>query len=131
MVTQDMVDDFLSQQALAIVGVSRNNPNKWGNFAFRELRAKGYRMFIVHPNGGMIEGMQSYKSLAELPQKVDGVVIVVSPQQTEIVVQEAHASGIHRIWMQPGAESQAAIQFCEQNGMSVIHDLCIMVQASR
>jgi len=30
--------------------------------------------------------------------------------------------------MQPGSESEKAIEYCIQNGMEVVHGVCIMVQ---
>jgi predicted CoA-binding protein len=129
MVTKAMIDDFISQRSLAIVGVSRKDKNKFGNNAFRELKEKGYELTLVHPSGEIIEGQQSYPSLKDLPVKVDGVVVVVPPDQTEKVVREAHEAGINRVWMQQGAESQAAIQYGEENGMSVIHGRCILMFA--
>jgi len=53
----------------------------------------------------------------------------VPPAETEQVVQEAAAAGIRRVWMQQGAESEAAIRFCEEHGMSVVHGECILMFA--
>jgi len=33
--------------------------------------------------------------------------------------------------MQPGAESEEAIKFCEEHGISVIHGLCVMLESLR
>lgn len=128
MTTQALIDDFLAQQTLAVVGVSRRG-GKYGNMAFRDLTEKGYQVYIVHPSGDVIEGVRTYPSVKDLPPEVSGLVLVISPDQTEVVVQEAHAMGIQRIWMQPGAQSQAAIRYCEENGMSVIHRECVMMHA--
>lgn len=128
MVTKAMIDDFISQRSLAIVGVSRKG-NKFGNSAFKELKAKGYELTLVHPSSEIIEGQQSYPSLKDLPQKVGGVLVIVPPAETEKVVRDAHEIGIERVWLQQGAESQAAIQYCEQNGMSVIYGHCILMFA--
>ena len=128
MVTKAMIDDFISQPSLAIVGVSRKG-NKFGNNAFKELKAKGYKLYLVHPSAEIIEGQQSYPSLKALPQAVGGVLVVVPPAQAEKVVREAHESGIKRVWLQQGAESQAAIQYGEQNGMSVVYGKCILMFA--
>jgi predicted CoA-binding protein len=129
MVTKTMIDDFISQPSLAIVGISRKGGNKFGNSAFKELKTKGYQLFIVHPSGEVIEGQQSYQSLKDLPQKVGGVLVVVPPAQAEIVVKEAHEAGINRVWLQQGAESQVAIQYCQQNGMNVVCGQCILMHA--
>jgi hypothetical protein len=60
---------------------------------------------------------------------VDGVLIVVPPTQTEKIVRAAGAAGIKRVWMQQGAESEAAIQFCKENGISEVHGECILMFA--
>lgn len=128
MVTKAMIDDFISQHTLAIIGVSRK-ANKFGNIAFKELKAKGYQFYLVHPSGEVIEGERSYTSLKDLPAKVGGVLVSVPPAKAEEVVREAHEEGIYRIWLQQGAESRATIQYCQQNGMSVIHGQCILMFA--
>jgi predicted CoA-binding protein len=123
-----MIEDFISQRSLAIVGVSRKG-NKFGNNAFKELKTKGYKLSLVHPSGEIIEGQQTYPSLKALPEKVGGVLVVVPPAQAEKVVGEAHEEGIDRVWLRQGAESKATIQYCEQNGMSVIYGKCILMFA--
>jgi uncharacterized protein len=126
MTTQAAVNDFVSQKELAIVGVSRKKA-KFGNFALRELRTKGYKLFPVHPEAEMIEGEKCYHTLSELPEPVGGLLVVVPPAATEQVVREAAAAGIPRVWMQQGAESPAAIKFCEDNGIKTIHGECILM----
>jgi predicted CoA-binding protein len=123
-----MIDDFISQRSLAIVGVSRKG-NKFGNNAFKELKTKGYKLSLVHPSGEIIERQQTYPSLKALPEKVGVVLVVVPPTQAEKVGREAHEEGIDRVCLQQGAESKAAIQYCEQNGMSVIYGKCILMFA--
>jgi hypothetical protein len=129
MITKATIDDFLAQRTLAIVGVSRTDKNKFGNTAFKDLKEKGYKMFIVHPSGEVIEGEKSLTSFKELPEPVGGVLVVVPPIQAERVVREAHEAGIRRIWLQQGAESKDAIQYCQENGMSVVYGKCIMMFA--
>jgi hypothetical protein len=129
MVTKAMIDDFISQPSLAIVGVSRKGGNKFGNSAFKELKSKGYQLYLVHPSAETLEGERTYPNLKALPQGVGGVLVIVPPAQTEKVVQEAHEAGIDRVWLQQGAESQVAIQYCQQNGVSVVYGHCILMYA--
>jgi hypothetical protein len=68
-----------------------------------------------------------YRSLAELPLKPEVVDIVVPPAITEDIVRQCAALGITRVWMQPGAESEAAIQLCLDHGIAVVWDQCAMV----
>jgi predicted CoA-binding protein len=127
MTPQTAIDEFIAQDTLAVVGVSRDR-RKFGNIVYRDLRDKGYRVLAVHPNHDTVEGDPCYPDLASLPERVDGIVVVVPPHVTEQIVREANAADIRRVWLQPGAESAAAIRYCEEHGISVIADECIMVQ---
>jgi len=128
MTSKAAVADFVSQRKLAVVGVSRKKM-KFGNLAFRELKRKGYKLFPVHPHAEQLEGERCYASLAALPEPVDGVLVIVPPAQAEQVVREAAAARIRRVWLQQGAGSPAAIRFCEDNGISVVHGECILMFA--
>ena len=129
MTSKAAVDDFVSQKTLALVGMSRQS-KKFGNYAFRELTQRGYRVFPIHPVAENIEGEKCYPSLSQLPETVGGVVAVVPPAQTEKVVRDAAAAGIKRVWMQQGAGSPDAIRFCQENGISEVHGECILMFAS-
>jgi predicted CoA-binding protein len=96
MTSRGVVDDFVSQRKLAVVGVSRKRM-KFGNLAFRALRGKGYKLFPVHPFAEGIEGGRCYPSLSMLPEAVDGVLIIVPPAQAEQVVRAAAAAGIRAV----------------------------------
>jgi uncharacterized protein len=122
------ISDFLAQRTLALVGASRNG-KKFGNAALRELRAKGYTVHPVHPSAETIDGVCCWPSLAALPEPVGGVLTVVPPAETEKVVAAAHAAGIGRVWMQQGSESDAAIRFCAEHGVAVVHHECVLMFA--
>jgi predicted CoA-binding protein len=128
MTTKAAVSDFLAQRTLAVVGASRKG-TKFGNTAYKELKAKGYKVIPVNPHAEIIEGDPCYPNLSALPEAVDGVLIVVPPSETEKVVRDAAQAGIRRVWMQQGAESQAAIRFCEERDISAIHGECILMFA--
>lgn len=129
MTTRASIDDFLKQRTIAVVGASRDT-KKFGTLLFRELKAKGYKAFPVNPHAETIEGDPCYPSLKALPVKVDGAAIVVPPAEAERVVREAAEAGISRVWLQQGAESPAAIEFCETHNISVVHGECMMMYAS-
>jgi predicted CoA-binding protein len=128
MTRSSAVNDFISQRKLAVVGLSRGG-KKFGNFAYRELKSKGYQLFPIHPEAETLEGDRCYRSLSTLPEPVDGVLIVVPPSQTEQVVREAATAGIPRVWMQQGAQSFGAIRFCQDHGISAVYGECILMFA--
>ena len=128
MTTRSSVQDFLSQPVLAVVGASRD-PRKFGNSIYRELKAKGHHVLPVNPHAETVDGDPCYPSLAALPEKPGGIIIVVPPAETEKIVREAAAAKITRVWLQRGAESPDAIAYCAANGIQVISGECILMFA--
>lgn len=122
------ISDFLAQKSLALAGVSRSGKG-FGNAVLKELRSKGYDILPVHPEASEIQGISCNSNLKEIADKVEGLVVVVPPEQTERLVAEAAETGIKRIWMQQGSESQAAIDACKKHGIQVIHGECILMFA--
>jgi predicted CoA-binding protein len=122
------VRDFVSQKRIALVGISQKG-NKFGNIAFKELRKKDYELFLIHPTAKEMDGFPCYPNLRSLPEQTDGVLISVHPDKTEDVVKDALEAGIKRIWMQQGSESEQAIKYCEDHGLSVVHGECILMFA--
>ena len=122
------IEEFLAQPVLAVVGVSRDS-KKFGSKVYKDLRRKGYQTFAVNPNVHVIGDSPCYPSLQALPERVDGVVFVVPPGETEKMVQEVAEVGIRRVWMQQGSESQDAIRFCEEHNISVVAGECILMFA--
>jgi len=128
MTTRIAVDDFLGQHKLAVVGVSRSGKG-FGYAAWRALAEKGYEALPVNPGTESIGGTRCYAKVADLPRDVGGLVIVVPPAQTEQVVREAAEAGIRRVWIQQGAESEAALEFCREHGIEAVSRECILMFA--
>jgi predicted CoA-binding protein len=128
MVSRADIDDFMAQERLALVGASRSGKG-FGNAILQELGKRGYRIFPVHPEADEVRGVPCVRSLAELPEPVGGVVLVVPPRETEKLVREAAEAGIPRVWMQHGSSSDEAVRFCEEKGLRVIHGECLLMYA--
>jgi len=126
MTTRTSIEGVLSQKVLAVAGAS-NNPNKFSHGAYKELKARGYRVLPVNPNAQTIDGDTCYASLQALPEKVGGLVVVTQPAVTEQLVQEAVSLGIKNIWLQQGSESLEAVQFCQEHGINLVSGECIMM----
>ncbi|HSL23542.1 MAG TPA: CoA-binding protein [Vicinamibacterales bacterium] len=122
------VREFFALRTLAFVGASRNS-KKFANMAYRDLRAKGYTLIPVNPHAESIEGDRCYPSLTALPQPVEGAVIMVPPSEAASVVRDAAAAGIRRVWLQQGAESPAALDLCDREGISAVAGECVLMFA--
>ena len=122
------IEEFLQSRSLAVIGVSADE-RKYGTKVWRDLRAKGYSVNGVNPHLEQLDGEKIHPNLRSLPEVPEGLILVVPPRISEDIVKEAHMLGIRRIWMQPGAESEKAIQFCREHQIDVIHSQCVMIQS--
>ncbi len=119
MTMQDKIDTFLAGRRFAVVGASRDRA-KYGNKVLRAYLQNDLEVVPVNPNSQEIEGRRSFPDLKSLPDSVDGVSIITPPDVTEQVVEQAVELGIKNIWIQPGAESEQAVEHAEQSGVNVI-----------
>lgn len=126
--SKKLVEAFITQKKIAVVGVSRKK-TKFGNAIYKELKQIGYQVFPINPNMQTFEGEICYPDLNSLPEKVDAVVINVPPAQTEKVVREAKVAGINKVWLQQGSQSDEAVKFCEENGIDCVSNECILMFA--
>ena len=130
-----LVQDFLAQKKIAVVGVSDKRETGC-NLGYRKFKAAGYTVFAVNPHMTTFEGAPCYPDLKALPEKPDGVFILANPKVTDQIVQQCVELGIKRVWMhcmmgtKPGAAanmtsvSQNAVRMCRENGITVIPGSC-------
>ncbi len=118
---------FLSADSYAVAGASRDEP-KYGHQVLVALRRSGREVFAINPSATSVAGQVVYKSLAELPEVPESLSIVTPPNVTEKIIDEAIRTGVRNIWMQPGAEHEAASQRAREAGANVIDDgSCVLV----
>ena len=102
---------------------------KYGSIIYRDLKAKGYRVYPVNPGRDEVDGDTAYPDIGDLPVTPDIVNIVVPPHQTLRVLQRAAELGIENVWVQPGAEDEAVLDYLEAGSFAYLARACIMVQA--
>lgn len=122
------IDEFLSAGPWAVVGAARSRA-KYGNKVLRSYQRAGKApLYAVNPNADEVEGLPAYPSLGALPEVPRAVSIITPPDVTDEVVDAAIGLGIRHLWLQPGAESPAAVARAEGEGVSVIHSgPCLLV----
>lgn len=123
---QDLIKAFMSQKKFAIVGAT-DDTKKYGHEIFKNLKSRGYEVYPVNPRLKELEGTKCYPSLSDIPVKVEIVDFVVPPEVTEQILKECKRLGLDCIWLQPGSESEAAIAFCHENNLKVVHGVCVML----
>lgn len=120
------INEFLSQKVLAVVGASRDK-NKFGNSIYREMKDRGYKVYPVNPLAQEIDGDRCYAVLKDLPEKTDGVIIVVPRLETTKVLEEAASLGIDYAWIQQGADTPEAERRAKELGLKFVSGECIFM----
>ena len=121
------IETFLAAPAFAVVGAS-NDPEKYGHKCYKCYLQHGHKVYPINPRATEILGNPAFANLAALPEKVESISVITPPAVTEKVVDEAIAAGVKNIWMQPGAESPAAIEKGRKAGLNVIGgNACLLV----
>jgi predicted CoA-binding protein len=121
------VEEVLSEKRIAVVGVSRTRG--FGNAALKTLREEGWEPVPVNAHADEVAGERCFHALADIPERPGAVLAVVPPAETEKVVEDCLRLGVKKLWIQQGAESEAAIRRAEAGGMTVVHHACILMYA--
>lgn len=67
--------------------------------------------------------------LADVPEPVSAVIVVVPPERAVDVVREAHAAGMKRVWLQQGSESPQVLKVCDELGLETVSGECVLMFA--
>jgi len=127
---QNLVKDFLKQKRFAVIGSFRHE-RKYAYQILMTLKSRGYEVYPVNSRFKEVGGLICYPSVKDIPIVCDVADVVTPPVVTAKVVGECKEKGITRIWLQPGAESESVIEFCRQNNLKVVFNLCVMLEKVR
>lgn len=131
----NLVQNFLSQKVIAVVGVS-DKRETGANRNYKTFKQHGYRVYAVNPRLSTFDGAPCYPDLKSIPEKPDAVFMLTNPRVTEQVVQQCMDLGIEHVWMhclmgtKPGLSagstsvSPAAVEVCREHGITVIPGSC-------
>ncbi len=119
-----------TSRTIAVVGLSA----QWHRpsyFAAKYLQEHGYRIIPVNPTYPEILAEKSYKSLREIPEKVDVVDCFRRSNEIPALADDAIAIGARVLWMQLGVENAAARAKAEAAGHEVIENRCMKIEHGR
>jgi len=122
-----IIEDFLAQKRIAMVGVSRD-PANFSVKLFEELSQRGYDVVPVNPNTTEVEGRRCFARVQDIQPPVKAALLMTSPEATEAVVNDCAEADIRRIWMYratgKGSVSAKAVAFCKEQGIRVVPGEC-------
>jgi predicted CoA-binding protein len=115
---------------VAIVGLSPNELRA-SYFVGFYLRRHGYTVIPVNPNEPEILGQPSFKTLRDVPGRIDIVNVFRAPEALPTIAADAVAVGAQALWCQFGVVNPEGAQIAEAGGLSVVMDRCLKVEHAR
>ncbi len=109
----------MTKPTIAIVGASADR-SKFGNRAVRAYAAHGYEVYPVHPKEERIEGLKCYRSVLEIPVRLNRVSLYLPPAVGLKVIEEVAKKKPDELFLNPGSESDELIAKAESLGLKVI-----------
>ena len=106
-------------KTVAVVGASSDR-NKFGNKALRAFKAEGYRVIPINPNEREVEGMATYASVLDVPERIDMATLYVQPEVGLRLLPEFEQKQIAEIWVNPGADSDELLAEARRRKLNVI-----------
>src|SRR5256712_12961266 len=108
-----------SSKVIAVVGLSRD----WfrpSYFAAKYMIEHGYTVIPVNPRYDSILGQKCYKSLRDIPTKVDIVDCFRKTEEIMPIAEDAIAIGAKVLWQQLGVTNAEAAKKAEAAGLEAV-----------
>jgi uncharacterized protein len=112
-----------------VVGASSDR-HKFGNKAFRAFQAEGYKVIPINPNEREVEGVATYASVTQVPERIDMATVYVPPDVGITLLEGFETKQIAEIWINPGAESDELMAEARRRKLNVI-EACSIVGIGR
>lgn len=128
---EEIKEIFNNTKTIAIAGLSPNE-EKASNRVARYLQNAGFKIVPIYPKEDTILGEKVYRSLEEIPFKVDMVDIFRKPDAISMVVDAAIKRGdIDTVWTQLGLVNNDAAQKAKNAGMKVVQNKCTKIEHAK
>jgi uncharacterized protein len=122
-------DILQTARTIAVVGASRD-PGKAGGSVPAGLQRRGFRVIPINPYADTLFGEKVYRSLLDVPEKVDIVDVFRPSADAPAIARQAAAIGAKALWLQLDIRSDEARRIAEAAGMEYVEDECTAVVAS-
>jgi len=130
MLQTQLIKEFLDNEVIAVVGVSRKKDIP-ANGIFKKFKSAGYRVYPINPNADQIDGEKCYPDIQSTTEKPDAVLIAGPPEISKSIVSQCLQENIRHIWMHRGigngSYSEEAEKLCLDNGVEPITNGCPMM----
>lgn len=123
------LDHFFNKKFVYAVVGATNNEDKYGFKIVKILKDNGFKVIPINPHEKEIYGLEVFKSLSDVKEKIDVVDFVVPPKITLKVLEEVLDLGIRKVWFQPKSFDFKCEKFCYQHRIIKMTDFCLYEQS--
>jgi len=95
------------------------------------MQEHGYRVIPVNPKYPAILGEKCYRSLREIPEKVDFVDVFRKTADVMPIAEDAIAIGAKVLWQQLGVQNEAAAAKAQAAGLETGMNRCVKIEHGR
>lgn len=117
---------FKEIKSIAVVGISDKIDRDSGRIA-SFLKEKGFDVVGVHPTLNEVFNIKVYKSLKDIPLKIDLVNVFLSSDKIPFIVNDIKEIKPKYLWLQLGIRNDEAVKQLIKDGIYVIQNACIAV----
>ena len=117
-------------RVIAVVGLSAD----WYRpsfFAAKYMQEHGYRVIPVNPKYGSILGEKCYRSLRDIPERVDIVDVFRKSEDVMPIAEDAIAIKAKVLWQQLGVRNEGAAAKARAAGLETVLDRCVKIEHGR
>jgi uncharacterized protein len=112
-------------RTVAVIGASTDRA-KYGNKAVRAFLKQGFTVYPVNPKEREIEGLVAYPTISQVPVRPEMVSVYLPPPLVLRLLPDIAAKGCDELWLNPGTESDAALEEAARLGLKVIQACSIV-----
>ena len=91
------------------------------------LQRRGFRIIPINPFADFLFGERVYRSLADVPEKIDLVDVFRPSADAPEIARQAVAVGAKALWLQEDIRSEEARKIAETAGLDYVEDECTAV----
>ncbi len=128
---EDRIGKILDgSRTVAVVGIS-DRAERPSHVVAKYLQERGFRVIPVNPRIQEVLGEKAYRSLSEIPGKVDLVDVFRKSGDVPPIAEEAVRIGARFFWMQEGVESEPAREILDAAGIPWVMDRCVKKELAK
>ncbi|EJW97869.1 protein containing CoA-binding domain protein, partial [gut metagenome] len=89
------LDKIMKPSSIAVIGASTRQ-HTIGSDILKRLQEYGFTgtIYPVNPKGGIIEGLEAFRSVSDIPGPVDLAIVIVNAKYVLQTIDDCHQKGI-------------------------------------